>query len=388
MKGTVFPSSIIEQSSDQIFREESRLSGLLYIFVLVFIIACLTATFFIKINVSIRAGGIIKPKEDRTIIAAPASGYMSAIKLDLNSEVNIGDTLLIIQSDVITAKLPMLRKRKDELTALIHDLKYLTSGNPDKVKLQSPMYRQDVLYYIARREEAEAKIKQTKATYERSKKLFEANVIPLSDFEPAELEYTQAENALKTLDGYQKRQWESDLVGYVTEINEVEAQISQIETQDAETIVVSPTKGTIQQVMTMFDGVYITAGQNILEISPNGHLIAECYIEPKDIGYFRKGMVGLIQISAFNYNDWGMLKGTVEEIFNDVTVSSDGTNSFYKVFCSLDSDHLTLKNGYKGYIKKGMTLSSNFIITRRTIFQLLYDKIDNWLNPSTSSIYE
>ena len=388
MKGTVFPSSIIEQSSDQIFREDSRFSGLLYISVLVFIIACLIATFFIRINVSIRAGGIIKPKEDRTIIAAPASGYMNAIKLDLNSEVNIGDTLLIIQSDIITAKLPMLRKRKDELKALIHDLKYLTSGNPDKVKLQSPMYRQDVLYYIARREEAEAKIKQTKATYERSKKLFEANVIPLSDFEPAELEYTQAENALKTLCGYQKRQWESDLVGYVTEINEVEAQISQIETQDAETIVVSPTKGTIQQVMTMFDGVYITAGQNILEISPNGHLIAECYIEPKDIGYFRKGMVGLIQISAFNYNDWGMLKGTVEEIFNDVTVSSDGTNSFYKVFCSLDSDHLTLKNGYKGYIKKGMTLSSNFIITRRTIFQLLYDKIDNWLNPNTSNINE
>ena len=52
-----------------------------------------------------------------------------------------------------------------------------------------------------------------------------------------------------------------------------------------------------------------------------------------------------------------------------------------KVICALDSETLSLKNGYIGHIRKGMTVNANFIITQRTVFQLLYDKIDNWLNP-------
>ena len=36
------------------------------------------------------------------------------------------------------------------------------------------------------------------------------------------------------------------------------------------------------------------------------------------------------------------------------------------------------------HIKKGMTLQARFYVTRRTLFQLLYDKADDWLNPNVS----
>lgn len=32
-------------------------------------------------------------------------------------------------------------------------------------------------------------------------------------------------------------------------------------------------------------------------------------------------------------------------------------------------------------VKKGMTLTGRFMITKRSLLQLLYDKTDNWLNP-------
>ena len=89
-----------------------------------------------------------------------------------------------------------------------------------------------------------------------------------------------------------------------------------------------------------------------------------------------------MQVSAFNYSEWGVLHATVDDVYDDVSVSADGMQSYYKVYCLLDSDHLTLKNGFKGYIKKGMTVYANITVTRRTLFQLLYDKLDNWLNPS------
>ena len=378
----IFPVSVLEQSSDQIFREKSRLGGILYLTVLLAVAGAIAAMNFIHVDVNVQASGIIKPREDHTVITTTTSGFVQTFNLTPNARVSEGDTLLVIRSEIISAGLPALEKRKAELEDLTADLKALTTQSPYSVKLRSPMYRQDVLYYIAQYSEADAKRKQAQQAYERSKKLFDAAVIPVSEFEPVELEYTQAENAIRTLTGYQKRQWQSDLIGYETELRDIETQISQIDIQSAETVIVSPVDGTIQSVQTLFDGSYVTAGQQIVEISPDGDLIAECYIQPKDIGYMRPGMSGRMQVSAFNYTEWGMLDATVDEVFEDVTVSSDGTQSFYKVYCSLGSDHLTLKNGYEGYIKKGMSISTNFIVTSRTVFQLLYDKLDNWLNPN------
>lgn len=378
----IFPTSILEQSADQIFNRQSRLSGVIYLTTLLVIVGVFIAINFVYLDVNVMAPGMIKPREDRTIITATSGGFVSHCKMAPNVRVNEGDTLMVIHSELFTVKVPALQKRQTELVDLISDLKNITTKSPYSVKLKSPLYKQDVLYYIAQWNEADAKRKLARQAYERSKKLFDANVIPLSEFEPVELEYTQAENAIRTLTGYQKRQWQSDLSGYENELREIETQLSQIDIQNAETVIVSPVAGTIQQMQTVFDGSYVTAGQQLAEMSPDGDLIAECYVQTKDIGYLQPGMTGKVQVSAFNYTEWGLLMATVDEIFDDVTVSSDGTQSFYKVYCSLNSDHLTLKNGYEGYIKKGMVINSNFIVTRRTVFQLLYDKLDNWLNPN------
>lgn len=381
MSTKIFPDSILSQSADQIFNEKNRLSGVLYLTTLIVICLALIAINYITVDISVQAAGTIKPEVDRTVVLATSNGYVQLYSILQNASINKGDTLLVIQSELITAKLPMLQKRKEELDALIHDLTLLTTHSPYSVKLTSPMYRQDVLYYISQWNEADTKRKQAKTAFERSKKLFEANVIPLSEFEPVELEYNQAENAIQTLTKHQKRQWQSDLIGYKNELNDIEAQISQIDVQHTETVICSPVTGTVQYIQTIFDGSYVTSGQQLLEISPDGNLIAECYVTPKDIGYLSIGMQGKVQISSFNYTEWGMLNAKISQIFDDVTISSDGQQSFYKVYCALDRNYLTLKNGYKGFIKKGMVVNTNFTVTSRTVFQLLYDKIDNWLNP-------
>lgn len=42
---------------------------------------------------------------------------------------------------------------------------------------------------------------------------------------------------------------------------------------------------------------------------------------------------------------------------------------------------MQLKSGYKTKVSKGMTLTARYIITRRSLFELLFDKVDDWLNP-------
>ena len=48
----------------------------------------------------------------------------------------------------------------------------------------------------------------------------------------------------------------------------------------------------------------------------------------------------------------------------------------------MDRDYLQLKNGRTDKLKKGMTVNAHFMITRRSLFDLLYQKMDDWVNPA------
>jgi len=115
---------------------------------------------------------------------------------------------------------------------------------------------------------------------------------------------------------------------------------------------------------------------------PDSMLYAEINVSQRNIGYITKDMPVNIQISSFNYNEWGSVSGKVTEISSDFIANVSGNNVCYKVKCSLDKNHLLRKNGVKGWLKKGMSVSAHFRITRRSLFDLLYQKMDDWVNPS------
>ncbi len=76
-----------------------------------------------------------------------------------------------------------------------------------------------------------------------------------------------------------------------------------------------------------------------------------------------------------------MLTGKIIAIDNDFTVVNN--TPVIKVRCSFDSTKLNLKNGFTGQLKKGLNFQARFIVTRRSLWQLLWDKVDDWLNPSS-----
>ena len=74
------------------------------------------------------------------------------------------------------------------------------------------------------------------------------------------------------------------------------------------------------------------------------------------------------------------MKGKIESISTDIF--TDSGQPYFKVRCKMDKQSLKLRNGYEGNLKKGMTLQARFVVARRSLFQLLYDKTDDWLNPN------
>ena len=93
----------------------------------------------------------------------------------------------------------------------------------------------------------------------------------------------------------------------------------------------------------------------------------------------KKNQKVTFQIDAFNYNQWGLLEGKVIDIDKNITIQEN--QAFFKVRCSLKTKTMQLKSGYKTQVSKGMTLTTRYIITRRSLFELLFDKVDDWLNP-------
>src|SRR5665811_739796 len=75
-------------------------------------------------------------------------------------------------------------------------------------------------------------------------------------------------------------------------------------------IVLSPTGGEIIQSSHIQTGSIVTPGQKIAEISPEGELVATCFVKPADIGLIHENQKVKIQVDAFNYNEWGMLEGS------------------------------------------------------------------------------
>lgn len=381
MKRSIFPKEVIDNSYEQIVSEYSRSTKAIYLSILIALVLVVISTLFIKVDVGVSASGIIKPQGERIVVCSPANGTLIQLNCRENDIVHKGDTLFRVWSDNTSVSLPELKRHQMDLENMLSDLNFLVLNKVPQT-FQSLSYSHEYQYYCALMEDLKNMEEENHKIYIREKQLFDKGMSSLSEFEKYESEYKQSKRNVESLKRKQLTQWQSDRINYQQELNRINTSINQIEIQNKESYICAMVDGNIQQIFNVKNFSYLVAGQQVLEISPNGNLYAECYVESKDIGLIKKGLPVRLRIDAFDYTQWGVATGRVEEIANDITVVENA--SFYKVLCSLDEDVLSLKNGYKGTIKKGMTLNARMVVNKRTIFQMIYDKIDDWLNPTNN----
>lgn len=389
MSKQIFPVDIIENSSEKLIKDNHVSTKIIYTIVLVVILIVFVLSFFIKVDVNVIALGIAKSPGERVIINSPYSAFVDDIYVRENNKVRAGDTILLLNADQIQNERSKYSNRLNEVSDYIRDLQYLIGidmkeVNGSNLPLLSPAYRKSLSYYKSQFFELQTRFQSVSDSYIRNKKLFEYGDISKAEFEKNKAEYDNSRIAMDLLANRQMSEWQSELDRYIMEHRELSTHIKQLKLEHKESVVSSPVAGIIQRIEGIDRGSYVQQGQKLFEISIDRQLYAECLIPPKDIGYIQADQKVMMQVDAFNYNEWGSLSGEVVEIFNDVTLveSGDGVRPFFKVLCSIDRPYLTLKNGYKGELKRGMTMNCRFVVTKRTIFQLLYDKVDDWINPN------
>jgi membrane fusion protein, peptide pheromone/bacteriocin exporter len=356
-------------------------TNLVYLASIVVCLAAVVCLPYLKINVSVRALAIIRPTTQVSIVRSLVNGKLKETYAQENKAVEKGETLFVVESELTQEKQRQLVEKLEEVNRFITDYRLVLDNNTKVTALNTPLLQQAFTNYNQRLFEATTHLNKVTADYKRNLKLHTERVIADSEFENFQFELDKAKNNLELVRQNQLSQWQNELRNYEKELVELNGQLGQLQKEKEEFIVKAPVNGNLQNVTGLYTGSLVFANQDLAQISPDTSLLVEAYIKPNDIGLLKKEMAVRFQVDAFNYNQWGMATGKVLEISNDIYNIDE--KPVFIVKCQLDKDFLQLKNGYKGFLKKGMTLQARFMITERTLWQLLYDKVDDWVNPNT-----
>ncbi len=377
MQNSIFPKEIIRFSQEYHYFRFSRYSKAVYILVVMMVITSLLCLPLIMVDISVQSRGVIRSGTDPVSIQTPVTGLVESIHIYENKSVSKGDTLLHLVPKKISDQLRVLDEKISLHASYVDDLKNIVDEKGGRLK--SDLFKSNFFQHKQKLNEYGLRIESTKKDFQRTQLLYEKEVIATADFEKKEFELNQL---LKERDFYisqKKTEWHQQLFQYRSELQTLTDDRDQLKFEQRFYVVIAPVSGHISNFTGIQVGSFIFPNQTIATISPSDNLIVECYVSPNDIGYLRNDIRATFQVDAYDYNQWGLAYGKIIDISNQ-PYQDDGS-VFFKVKCELFQDHLTLKSGYEGKLKNGLTLTSRFQVARRSLYDLLFDKADNWLNP-------
>ncbi len=365
----------------------SEIRARVFLIYWVIIIILITAAFslpLIKIPISVKSQGIIRPKNERTELKSYLTTVIDRINFKEGDTVKKGDVIAELHKENLTIKRVMNDFEISQRDQYINDLVKLTSNSAINDKLinglESSVYKQQSSRFAFQLAELNTQLKKISKELYIDSMLFEEKVITPKEIFDKRIEHEKIIANIRTTKIQQLSIWQGELVRHQLERTQYRSANSQLNDDSTFYSIKTPITGVLQDFNKFYPGSLIQAGEVLAVISPEAELIAECYIKTSDIGLLKLDQKVLFQVDAFDYNYFGVLTGKILSINNDYTIVDN--RPVFMVKCVLDSKQMHLKNGFTGTIKKGMTFQARFVIAERTLWQLLFDKIDDWVNPN------
>jgi multidrug resistance efflux pump len=390
MNNKVFPASILENTVEVYDSRISVGSLAIYMIVLGLILSFAVSLPLIFVDVAVQTQGTFQSSLQRNSIINTANGRLEFWSLSENRKVKKGDVLAVIRGEQINLEIKGFEERLDLLNGFIRDLRLLVdfdySSSLETLKPKTNFYQASLFEFKTQILNQELRVQKLDRDFQRSNSLFESKSIAFAEFDEVQVQSQQAKTHLELLKNQKINHWEQELINNSDERNRIMNQLEVSQEQLEQYKIIAGISGTLMNVLNLNEGDFVYPNQKFAEISPDSDLIAVTYISPADIAFLEKGQEVKFQVDAFNYNQWGVATGKVLEIADDLTMFSEKEAGFL-VTCQLDSTELYLSSELKGGIRKGMTFNARFVVARRSLFQLLYDNVDDWLNPSVANTH-
>lgn len=160
-----------------------------------------------------------------------------------------------------------------------------------------------------------------------------------------------------------------------TDLNKAQATGKALEDRVSRTLVTSPVRGIVKQLLVNTIGGVIQPGSDMVEIVPlDDTLLVEAKIRPQDIAFLHPGQEAVVKFTAYDYTIYGGLKAKLERIGADTITDEDKKTTYYMI--TLRTDRSYLGTDEKPLIIiPGMVASVDIITGKKTILSYLLKPI-------------
>jgi len=159
-----------------------------------------------------------------------------------------------------------------------------------------------------------------------------------------------------------------------TDLSKAQATGKALDDRVSRTLVTSPVRGIVKQLLVNTIGGVIQPGSDLVEIVPlDDTLLVEARIRPQDIAFLHPGQEAMVKFTAYDFTIYGGLKAKLEQIGAD-TITDEDNNTFYVIKLRTERSHLgTDENPL--LIIPGMVASVDIITGKKSVLSYLLKPI-------------
>lgn len=168
----------------------------------------------------------------------------------------------------------------------------------------------------------------------------------------------------------------------LSEMNAVESEIARTrellgkaKDQVTRTTITSPIHGIIKSLKTHTIGGVVQPGEIIMEIVPiSQNLLIEAHLNPKDIGFVKKGQKAVVKFQTYDYPRYGGLEGEVISVSADSHLDAKTNTSYFLVKVRTERNYLGHQEGMLP-ITAGMQATVDIHTGRKSVMEYLLKPI-------------
>lgn len=377
-------------------------------------------------NVTIRAGGIVRPAGETRIVQAAIEGVVERLNVQVNQPVNQGDIIATLndsRSQIQKSQLEStIRQNQLQIGQVQSQISFIdsqivaeanqtgraiTSAGAELTRSQRELAERAAI--------TSAELKEAEATYnlalqqqENLRLAVAAGAVARSQFdertqavqaalgrlekaraaadptnasvtianEQISREQSRGEATLATLNR-EKQALSQRQTEIQNQINRDTKELQQVAGELQKTIIRAPVDGTILELNIRNPGQSVNPNNPIARIAPKAaELVIKARVTAQDIGRVEVGQPVNLRISAFPYPDYGTLNGKVKEVAADVTTPANATNTeaaapFFEV--TIIPDQLYLRDS-RNALDSGMEVTADIISREETVLKFILRK--------------
>lgn len=369
------------------------------------------------------ANGKVIPVGNVKIVQSENKGTIKELDVQEGDYVEEGQTLLVLDTTKTQADVDQLQKQVayyqltvSRLQAEINDEPFLPEVtddlDPKDVEAQTALYRSRRAKLSAEQEKNQSAIDQASAAVagqqaqlekyrsletvaeekeDRLKELYSQDAISyfqLLEARATRVEYqrnaeasekgilesqgklAEARDNLATTETAYRQETMSQLVEAKKQLGAYEEELKKANQTNAESVIVAPTSGRVNQLAVHTVGGVVSEGQGLMMVVPDDAVLEiEAYADNKDIGFIENGQKAEVKVQTFNFQKYGMMTGIVDDISPDAVTNPEDKEHYgkYRLTLNLDQDDSGIE------LLPGMNVQAEIQIKKKRIIDFFLD---------------